>query len=522
LTPRKATAPIAPKAQQQPPSSSLILTNESSSKGNNNTHEAISTNQNQTISDLLPPTIRPLSFKERKEIFNKTKQSTDTTSSSSSSSTSVSTSSSSNANVNKRIKIETQNDKENHDQSFNANPIETISKDESDNGLINVKKQQNLLINSKKNYSNQNEELKPTPPIPLLPTTPVSLASIDQNNNNNENGNNNNNNKDDEELIDQMLMMSANNILNSAQELQVQKAKLKSKSSVKMKTFYGGEVINDVNSLNLAMSASGTMPLAINPIYTPNTQSLINSSSSSSCSITKTMNGDNRITTHVTSSSMSMSVSSSGENFNFEFIGAGVKLEKSNLISYNNNNVNNNNNNNNSSLTNGKTNGKLIARKKKLDSNGAHLRVNFTDVAETYEYPSYEFLLKELGIDPDTDPDYQMTSNDTNPTTGSSSSSSSMFSTSSDASSSSAVSFSNFLPGRIEFDQNDMDNNNKNKHDDSGDADVEDSSDYISITPTNTSNSNKNNANLFNANGDLGNTTHFSKLSKIYFKYTNS
>jgi hypothetical protein len=285
-----------------------------------------------------------------------------------------------------------------------------------------------------------------------------------------------------------------------------------------MKTFYGGEVINDVNSLNLAMSASGAVPLAINPIYTPNTQSL----SSSSSSIIKTMNGDNR--THVTSSSMSMSVSSSGENFNFEFIGAGVKLEKSNLVSYNNNIVNNNNNNNN--LTNGKANVKLIARKKKLDSNGAHLRVNFTDVAETYEYPSYEFLLKELGIDPDTDPDYQMTSNDTNPTTGSSSSSSSMFSTSSDASSSSStVSFSNFLPGRIEFDQNDMENNtihNKNKHDDSGDADVEDSSDYISITPTNTSNSNKNNANLFNANGDLGNTTHFSKLSKIYFKFTNS
>jgi hypothetical protein len=73
------------------------------------------------------------------------------------------------------------------------------------------------------------------------------------------------------------------------------------------------------------MSASGTVPLAINPIYTPNTQSLSSSSSSSS----KTMNGDNR--THVTSSSMSMSVSSSGENFNFEFIGAGVKLEKSNL-----------------------------------------------------------------------------------------------------------------------------------------------------------------------------------------------
>lgn len=27
------------------------------------------------------------------------------------------------------------------------------------------------------------------------------------------------------------------------------------------------------------------------------------------------------------------------------------------------------------------------------------MRVNFTDVAETYEYPSYEFLLQEMGID---------------------------------------------------------------------------------------------------------------------------
>lgn len=33
--------------------------------------------------------------------------------------------------------------------------------------------------------------------------------------------------------------------------------------------------------------------------------------------------------------------------------------------------------------------------------NGASLRVNFTDVAETYEYPSYEYLLQEMGITDD-------------------------------------------------------------------------------------------------------------------------
>ena len=454
----------------------------------NNTQE--SNNNQQLISDLLPPTIRPLSFKERKEIFNKNKQTLDQPNSSlpqvpqpQPPSTITTTSTSSNANVNKRLKIETQNDKENQEQTnINITIESSFNKDEADCVSLNTKKQQqqqNLLINSRKNHSNQNDELKTTTPLShTLPSSASTHSIIDQNNNENINK--------DEELIDQMLMMSANNILNSAQELQVQKAKLKSKSSVKMKTFYGGEVINDVNSLNLAMSASSAVPLAINPIYTANAS-----------------RSSEKPSSNVTLSATYMSVSSSGnDNFNFEFIGAGVKLEKSNLISNNNQNVNSSN------LMSEKANGKF-SRKKKLDSNGAHLRVNFTDVAETYEYPSYEFLLKELGIDPDTDPDYQMTSNQPG-----SNSTSSMFSTSSDTSSSSTVSFSNFLPGRIDYDQNDGDErNDKNKHDDSGDADVEDSSDYISITPTNTSNSNKNNANL-----DIANATHFSKLSEYSFK----
>jgi hypothetical protein len=38
----------------------------------------------------------------------------------------------------------------------------------------------------------------------------------------------------------------------------------------------------------------------------------------------------------------------------------------------------------------------------------AHFRVNFKEESETFEYPSFEFVLKEMGIDPHTDPDYQM------------------------------------------------------------------------------------------------------------------
>ena len=243
-----------------------------------------------------------------------------------------------------------------------------------------------------------------------------------------------------------------------------------------MKTFYGGEVIHDVTSLNLAMGPSKNAKPAINP------------SPAMACKAS------------------SMSASSMEQTATFEFIGAGVKLEKSNLNAKN----------------------VKSPRKKKVDSNGVNLRVNFTDVAETYEYPSYEFMLKELGIDPDTDPDYQMTSN----TSEFSNSSSSMSYSSSDSS----VSFSQFLPGLVDFggessnsnsNQNGEHNVDTNGHafvmnnNESGDADVEDSSDYISVTTTNTTNSHvhNKNSNIFTngsngGGGDMGQTTNFSKLSK--------
>lgn len=144
---------------------------------------------------------------------------------------------------------------------------------------------------------------------------------------------------DDSLQIDNVQSMTANEVLNSANENQKTK---KSKTPVKVITFYGGEEIKDVKSLNLQMR-----PLQI------------------------------------------LSNSTTLECFQFEFINAGVKLEKSNLVI-------------NMSMNNTKRN------RKKLDNSGALLRVNFTDTSETYEYPSYEFMLKELGIDPTTDPDYQI------------------------------------------------------------------------------------------------------------------
>ena len=108
--------------------------------------------------------------------------------------------------------------------------------------------------------------------------------------------------------------------------------------------------------------------------------------------------------------SLTAITSASGVEY-FEFIGACVKLEKSNLSS----------------------------------SKKCNYRVNFKDVAETFEYPSYEFMLKELGIDPSTDPDYQTEPSD-----------------------SSSASFNSFLPGGVDlvsstadFDTNDYYDNHE-------------------------------------------------------------
>lgn len=101
-------------------------------------------------------------------------------------------------------------------------------------------------------------------------------------------------------------MPSATDILNCAEAQQV-KAKLKSGGQVKMKTFYGGEVIKDVKTLNLATPPPGTKKASfrLNPTCPPQP-----------------------------APSPPQPQSNGAETF-FEFVGACVKLEKSNLSSSN-------------------------------------------------------------------------------------------------------------------------------------------------------------------------------------------
>lgn len=102
-------------------------------------------------------------------------------------------------------------------------------------------------------------------------------------------------------------MPSATDILNCAEAQQV-KAKLKSGGQVKMKTFYGGEVIKDVKTLNLATPPPGTKKASfrLNPTCPPKP-----------------------------APSPPQPGNKNGAETFFEFIGACVKLEKSNLSSSN-------------------------------------------------------------------------------------------------------------------------------------------------------------------------------------------
>lgn len=43
-----------------------------------------------------------------------------------------------------------------------------------------------------------------------------------------------------------------------------------------------------------------------------------------------------------------------------------------------------------------------------LTKKSANCRVNFKEESETFEYPSFEYMLKEMGIDPQSDPDYHL------------------------------------------------------------------------------------------------------------------
>ena len=135
---------------------------------------------------------------------------------------------------------------------------------------------------------------------------------------------------------------------NINQILSQQKQKLKSKSTVKTKTFYGGQVINDIKTLN------GLKPNTTNNAKNANTIPALKTQTSIESTI-------------------------------IEFIGAGVKLTKSSLSMTKNQH---------------QKNSKTITSSKKRS-----VRVNFIDEHDYFEYPSFEFVLKEMGIDPDTDPD---------------------------------------------------------------------------------------------------------------------
>ena len=105
------------------------------------------------------------------------------------------------------------------------------------------------------------------------------------------------------ELFMRSSMPSATDILHSANEAQQAKAKLKAGGHVKMKTFYGGEVIKDVRTLNLATPPPGTRKASfrLNPTCAPRP---------------------------------APSPPQRSDEF-FEFVGACVKLEKSSLSACN-------------------------------------------------------------------------------------------------------------------------------------------------------------------------------------------
>ncbi|CAF0865829.1 unnamed protein product [Brachionus calyciflorus] len=206
------------------------------------------------------------------------------------------------------------------------------------------------------------------------------------------NSNNNNNNSLQENDTIETNNLTADQVLKEKQE------KSKSKSTtVKMKTYYGGEEVKDLKQLNLEFvpPSQNQKPIQLNPVH----QKKITQTSNNS-----TNNNSNNITTSI-------------EYFNFEFIGAGVKLDKSILI------VNNNTQTHNTHVQ--------IKRTRKSSS----LKVNFTDQPEMYEYPSFEFVLKEMGFDPMAEEDEDLNNQ-----------------TESESQSSSTSSLSQFLPGRFSYD----------------------------------------------------------------------
>lgn len=317
---------------------------------------------------LPPPTPKPtlqentlqtLSFKERKDIFNKQNLI-------------YSNSTSPNSKTYNSSKLPL---KENTSSTSSPSPpnLPSHNKRQKMENFQKVENKENDIISEQNNIIMERNKMFNKMNLKLSTTTPENKEYSDKNRsndtinlekkqliNNNEKRDGLNYppcNEKENDIFMQNSMPSATEILNSANEAQM-KHKMNSIGQVKMKTFYGGEVIKDVSSLNLAVIEPGLKKASfrLNP----------------TCPIQQ-----EKFTKNLPK---------------IEFIGDGVKLEKSNLSSSNF----------------GSNSFSSFSNSNQFKSKNVNFRVNFKETDETFEYPSYEFLLKEMGIDPNTDPDYQI------------------------------------------------------------------------------------------------------------------
>lgn len=309
-------------------------------------------------------TLQTLSFKERKDIFNKqnliysssnkTKFSNESNNLKTSLKENITTSPPSFSSHNKRQKIDTVTSPhrpqrppppkiefKDVNKESNTDDVD-IKMENKENTINNLEQDQSKSLNkiSEEQRKHSEGKLGDTTNSPNREQKKTDCPSIERDF------------EKENDIFMQSSLPSATEILNSANEAQQAKNKLKSSGQVKMKTFYGGEVIKDVKSLNLAQPcAMKKASFRLNPTCPP--------------------------PQHVNNSPQIAAP---------EFIGACVKLEKSNLSS-----------------SNFSTSFPNSGMKRNVN-----FRVNFKETAETFEYPSFEFLLKEMGIDPMNDPDYQI------------------------------------------------------------------------------------------------------------------
>lgn len=126
-------------------------------------------------------------------------------------------------------------------------------------------------------------------------------------------------------VSDSAAEMSADRIF----EQQSQQAKLKAKSAVKMKTFFGGEEIKCLDQIQPHVQQHIQIAAAIQPPSLP-PPPLPKSATSSMASVQQANHSHAQM--NATSTNNTNSSTSSLDYFNFEFVGAGIKLEKSILI----------------------------------------------------------------------------------------------------------------------------------------------------------------------------------------------